>query len=387
MIQTQNIIQDTSSTLLIGANDTLANLSRIVTALPGVKVPTYIYAVTPLRFVANATDAHLEIHGFFPDVSKDHPVQVRMNDGKPIALDRYVNNTLAFDLPSGSLSKEDSFVTMTFDLPEKHLLGTYYSSVSVKARIYVARTKPFTFTVNVNVGNPDEWATVTAKNPLIERADSSHQSDIKSFTAAQVFSTLVSNNIDYDMSTAEFVDFNHFEISTPEFMPPISIGPVHIPGIPSRTIEFRSDPIDQGSNPCSSGCTSSSGTWSWDSRNLSISLSAPVCDRGPLECGGGTHADFKAFPTFRVRRRNAQITDEVQALSKTLDLAHNKVSDPIVLPNQWTSIDIKGELKDDKKSLEHHDRLTSGEGGIRSANDAVFWKAEISGQSLIISTR
>ena len=46
MIQMQEMIQDDASTVLLGANDTLANLARVVTSIPGVNVRTYVYVTS-----------------------------------------------------------------------------------------------------------------------------------------------------------------------------------------------------------------------------------------------------------------------------------------------------------------------------------------------------
>ena len=394
MIQTQDMVQGTAAMALLGVNDSLANVARIVTAIPGVNVPTYIYAITPLRFGRNAPDVHVEAHAFFPDLSPAHPVMVHFENGQTIKLDSYVNNTLGFDLPRTLLSKQETFVTMTFDLPVKHLLGTYYTTLPVKARVYVERDTPFTFTVSVNVGNPALWRTVRAPAPLHEHAASDRTTNNQTFTAAEIFSRLINNNVDYDMSTAQFVAIDPPPAPPPPTLPPALLAMVRmvkitIPPPPAPPI------IDQGSNPCAQGCTSSSGTWSWDANTLRIALSAPECAlhlvspgglQIPYQCSGGTHADFTAFPTFRVRIRGPQ-KPEITTLSRTINLSRKKVSEPIPLPPDWASIEIGSQFRDAQERAENHARLTSGPTGMLSANDPIFWKAEVSGQSLIISTR
>jgi len=392
MIQTQAMVQDTAAFALLGVNDSLANVARILTAIPGVNVPTYIYALTPLRFSRDAADVHVEAHGFFPDLSRAHPVTVHFENGQTISLDSYINNTLGFDLPKTLLSKQETFVTMTFDLPVRHLLGAYYSTLPLKARVYIERDTPFTFAVSVDVGNPKQWATVKAPAPLHERADSSRTTNNQTFTAAEIFSRLINNNVDYDMSTAQFV-----AIDPPPAPPPVALPPglLRLGAIFSVVPRPAPPIIDQGSNPCASGCTSSSGTWSWDANTLRIALSAPECAphvvsppglQLPYQCAGGTHADFTAFPTFRVRTRGPQLP-EIASINRTLNLRRKKVSEPIELPFDWTSIEIRSQFRDGKESAENHARLTSGPTGLLSANDPIFWKAEVTGQSLIISTR
>jgi hypothetical protein len=173
----------------------------------------------------------------------------------------------------------------------------------------------------------------------------------------------VNDNVHYDMSTAQFLSI--------------------------------SAAIDQGSNPCASGCTSSSGSWSWNASTVSFSLSAPDCGTHmvspgglqlPYQCGEGTHADFVATPTFRVKKRDVQQL-EAQASTQTIMLGRKKVSDPVPLPPNWTSVEVRGQFKDGKESVENHARLTSGPAGILSASDPIFWKAEVSGQTFLISTR
>jgi len=44
-------------------------------------------------------------------------------------------------------------------------------------------------------------------------------------------------------------------------------------------------------------------------------------------------------------------------------------------------------MDDGKESVENHIRLTSGQAGILSASDPMIWKAEVSEQSLVISTK
>jgi hypothetical protein len=389
MIQTQDMIQGTTGVLLIGVNDSLVNLARIVTALPGINIPTYVYAITPMRFATNASDSHVEIHGYFPDTSKDHPVVVHFDNGDSIRLASYVNNTLGFDLPSQLLTKQESFVNMTFDLPVKHLWGTYYTVEPVKARVYVEGGTPFSFSVIINIGNPNLWATVVAPSQMHERADSARTTNNQTFTAPELFSRLVNDDVQYDMSTAEFVAFNPVPVSPPRIVK-TAFGNITIPS-PATPILF------QGDNPCASGCTSSTGSWSWNANQLSIALSAPDCGthvivpgglQFPYQCGGGTHADFTSVPTFRVKRRGA-IAPEIPSTSQPMKfvLARKRVSDAIPLPAGWTSVDINGRFKEGAEDSESHVRLTSGPKGLLSANDALIWKAEVSGETLLISTR
>jgi hypothetical protein len=369
MVQAQDMIQSSTSLALLGVNDSLANTARVVTSIPGISVPTYVYAITPMRFSVNAADPLLQVHGFFPDVSTAHPVTVRIDDGSTngvtLALDQFVNNTVAFRLPASVLSREDHFVSMAFNLPVARLWGLYYTTTSVKARVYVERTFPFEFDVVVSVENPELWAQVSAPGPVVEHADSSRTENSQTFTAPELFARLVNDNAAYDMSSAHFVAF--------------------------------SGRVDQGSNPCASGCTSSSGSWSWDNNKdtVTFALHAPSCPAHmispgfpqiPYQCGGGTHADFFGTPTFRVRRREVQQLEK-EASSQTVRLRHQSVSEAISLPPNWTSIEIRGRLWDGGSARESHARLTSGSAGMLSASEAIVWKAEVSGASLLITTR
>jgi hypothetical protein len=370
MVQTQELIQNTTNTTLMGVNDSLAHAANIMTGIPGVRVPTYVYALTPLRFSVNATDTLLEVHGFFPDVSKEHPVRVVVDDGSKdgfvITLDQFVNNTQAFKLPPSVLSKEEKFVTMTFDLPVARMWGMYYSTVSQKARVYVQRTTPFDFTLSINTENPDLWAQFPAPSPVVEHANSDRTENSQTFTAPELFGRLVNNNTDYDMSTAEFVAF--------------------------------AGSIDQGSNPCASGCTASSGVWTWDNKKntVTFALHAPSCPthmitpggflQVPYQCGGGTHADFTGTPTFRVRKRGVQQLEK-EVSRQSVALKRGRVSGPIPLPPGWTSVEITGRFRDGTDSRDSHARLTAGQAGVLSASEAILWKAEVSGQSLVITTR
>ena len=194
------------------------------------------------------------------------------------------------------------------------------------------------------------------------------------------------------MSTAQFV-----AIDPPPAPPTPAVPPIVLAFGIKIVIQPRPAPpiIDQGSNPCASGCTASSGTWSWDANNLRIALSAPECalhlvspgfPQIPYQCSGGTHADFTAFPTFRVGTRGPQ-APEIKAFSRTILLSRKKVTEPIPLPADWTSVEIRSQFRDGREGAENHARLTSGPKGILTANDPIFWKAEVSGQSLVISTR
>jgi hypothetical protein len=270
-------------------------------------------------------------------------------------------------------------------------VGSVLLNASPKARVYVEKTTPFAFDVIINKGNPDQFATVVSQQPFELHANSEIITNIQTFTPVQLFSQLINDNVTYDMSTAKFAGFSA--------SPPINLSiPGPFGGMFGGSIHINAsagEPITQGVNPCASGCTASSGSWSWDSDTLRITLNAPSCGTHlvspggwnlPYQCGGGTHADFKAFPTFTVTRRNIDKT-EVEAAHQQLLLAHKAVSNSIPLPAKWTSIEIRGKFEDGTERRENFVRLTSGEKGQLSANDPLFWNAQVSGQSLIIATR
>jgi hypothetical protein len=369
IVQTQSLVQDTMGFAFTGVNDSLVNAARILTRIPLINVSTYVFAVTPLRFQANSTDRQVQIHGFFPDAASSHPVYVVFDDVKAtstkLKVDAFVNNTFAFELPVSVLAKEGKFVTMTIQLPVRRLWGAYYSTEEVKARVYVDRKAPFKFAISFQVENSAIWASVTAPSPLVRRADSNLITVNASISASEAFSTLINDNATYEMSTAQFAGFT--------------------PGNPIRIV----------GPPCASGCSGSTGTWNWDARTVNISLSAPSCPihtispgglQLPYQCSGGTHADFGAVPTFRVKRRGIAPA-EVEASRTSILLGRKSASAGLPLPANWTAVSIRGEFQDDTQTYQNQVRLTSGAAGVLSANDPFFWKAEVQGAELVISTK
>lgn len=369
LVQTQEAIQSTAAESLLGVNDSLAHVARVIAGIPGISIPTYVYAVTPLRFKAKATDRLLQLRGFFPDVSKTHPVRVWINDPgrqrSPLVLDQFVNNTQAVELPPSALDREEQFVNLDFELPVARMYGLYYTTIDQKARVYVERDAPFEFTVVSFVENPALWEVFKSSQSIVEHANSDRTANSQTITAADLFARLVNDNVKYEMSTAQFVAFE--------------------------------GAIDQGSNPCASGCTSSTGTWTWDAEKhtVTFSLNAPSCPthmispgfpQVPYQCGGGTHADFTGTPTFRVKKRGVQPL-EVQGSSQVVSLRRKSVATPIPLPSGWTAVDITCRFRDGADRRESRARLTSGPAGIKSANEPIIWKAEMAGDAVVLTSR
>ena len=368
--KTNELIQSTSNNAFENVNNSLANSYKLAAAVPFAgTIPTSIHVVRPYSIYKEASNAPVtvQVQGYFPDVSKEHPAYVVVGAGQRKPLLEFVNNTLEFDLPASALPPEEQFVRMQFVLPVKKLWGVYYSEVVLNAKVYVRRAKPFDVSYSVQTENPAIWSAVVSPRLYKVSANSEQTSNIATVTAASLFSTLVGDNTNYDMATATLASWSKDQRAA----------------------------ITDNVNPCESGCTASTGSWSWSPGTLSFDLKAPSCAfhkiarSGLLEvsytCGGGTHADFANTPTFRVRNRQ-NLPVEVTAASGTMSLARATVAPPVPLPAGWTSVDVSTRYRDGSVSNEASTRLTPGAAGKLNFN-AANWSTDIKGTNLSVMTR
>lgn len=365
-----DLLQGVTSNVVEGVNNALVDANKTVTAIPlSSSVPTYITGVRPYSVTKAATGSvALAIHGYFPDVSEKRKAYVVVKD-KTLPLDSAVGNMLSFSILARDLPAEEEFLPLQFVLPVKKLWGAYYEEVKFKANVYVRRSRPFDISFTVNGENPAIWSTVMPSRPFIATANSSQVSNIATVTAAQLFSTLVDNHSEYDISTATVTGWARGNRAA----------------------------ITDGISPCAEGCVRSSGTWSWSADGLQVSLQAPSCDlhwiypsgffEPRYQCSGGTHADFSNTPTFRVRKRAALSAEVVLLPKKDINMAHAAVSDPVPLPLGWTSVDILTRYRDGAKKSDTRARLTGGPTGHKFEGGYQLWSADAQGESLVITTR
>jgi len=363
--QANEMVQSSTNNAFENLNNSLANAYRVANAIPFLSIPTTISVVRPYSVQKSVNAVPVQFQGFFPDVSAARPAHVLVNNSK-VPLDIGVNNTLSFTLPGRWLPPEEDFLEMVVVVPVKRWLGLFYDEARFNAKIYVRRAKPFDVSVRINEQNPALWNTVAAPRPYTATANSEQTTNAADVTAASLFSSLVNDDVTYDMSTATVLSW----------------------------ARSNTDAIVASGSPCASGCVAASGTWSWAANRLTYDLRAPSCAMHiinpsgffevPYQCGGGTNSNFSNTPTFRVKRRN--VPEEVNHSEQALALARKSTSAAVALPSGWTSIDVITVYRDGTERAEGRVRLTSAAPAKLTANEPL-WKVEVLGQGLVVSTR
>lgn len=363
--QTSDMIQQSTDNAFEQTNNSLYNAYRLLNAIPLVSVPNTLGSVLPYSVLrTQGPSIPVSVRGFFPDVSKERPAFVTvLGKRRPMSLG--VDNTLTFDMPAAELPPEEQFLKMSITLPVKRAWGLYYSDVSLAAKIYVRREKPFDFTYAVYSSNPEAWKIVAANRPLSRSANSGGTSNNGTLSAASLFSEVVDGALDYDAATATIVSWSRVGAGA----------------------------LTQGVQPCPR-CTASTGKWSSTPTQVDWALAAPNCEghwinpsgffEVPYRCnGGGTNADLNSLPTFKVRKKGETRLEVVSSKGESRLQPHG-TSAAITMPPGWTAVEISVKYRDGTERFEEFRRMTAGGG---RASNGRRWLADIEGNALVLSSR
>lgn len=352
--QTQGFLQESGYMAFLGVNSSLVNAARVMDGLPLTKVSTFVFAVDPYRIRPGSPDRLVSVYGHFPDIDAKHPVTATLS-GKTLTLREFTGNRVAFDLPLEELSREERFVVIDLSVPTKRFFGLIRGTKTIATRLYVERREPYSFEVTVNVENPEQWAVLPGSTRT-ETADSNRTSNVQTLTAQELFSTMINDNVAYDMATATF---DHLDTS-----------------------------VDQGHSPGCNCPSSTAALTSWNPSSLSFALAAPTCPAhwvggliGGYWCGGGgSHSAISIKPHFRVKRRG--VPTETAGSHLQIALARHSTTPPQQIPG-WTSLDVVGRFRDGTERLDRTVRVVPGV----PVAVTPYWTASINGPNFVINTR
>jgi hypothetical protein len=337
----------------LGVNITLVKIARSFDGMPTGGSQPYVFAVSPYRIQPDASDRLVSFYGVFPDADSDHPLTVTVGD-HTYSLTANAGGA-SFEIPN-ELLREATFVELILHVPVKRL-GFFSFTRDFHTRLYVGKLNPFSFGITSYKENPELWATIEAPREFFARADSSRTSVYQTLSAKELFAMLVNDNQSYDGDTASFAGM-----------------------VPHGSV---SDP------PCPCGCDSARYQLSgWDAGTVTINLLAPTCPAHPCTVfqfcgGGGTHAEMRLRPTFRVKRRNVE--EKVAASPTNVVLGRNARSADVGLDPQWSVVQIVGTFSDGEEWQRAVGTVSKDVKGVRAAS-ADLWTAEVDNNVLHIET-
>jgi hypothetical protein len=313
-------LQSSSRMVFLEANKSLVHASTIIGSLPFVRIPDYIFAADPPRLSPKSFDRLISFYGYFPNVKGDGDAYVELA-GVTFPLRRHAGFKLAFELPTKFIQREQTYLDMTIRLPRPTYTTLFRPAIS--NRVYVERVQPFTFEIRTLTANPALWRSLGAPSAYSDRADSGKTSVRKTLKAADLFSLLVNNDRDFDMSSALL------EAVTPTVTP--------------------------GGKPCDC-CDGPTGKLErWQASELEYSLYAPTC--GDKMCsltyhcgGGGTNVSISIACSFKVKVRNVPETVVAGTQSAVFGKGESRV---IKVGNVWSAIQLIGRFQDGDEKLEN----------------------------------
>jgi hypothetical protein len=316
--QARRLVDDSGKDVFSNVNQALAAASATVDAIPFVKVPDTIYAVTPYKMRADAKDREVSVFGYFPAIAENANAVSATLNGEPVTIKRGIGR-IFFDISEKALTTRQPTLDLEIQLPKKAMFSK--SQTPIGARIRILSSAPYSFTVEAIKQNAAAYETMDG-SARFETANSENTSRNVHLAATDLFNATV-NNPKYDPATA-------------------------------RIVNVREQPFGHG-KACED-CPDPSGRVStWNASAVEVALSAPNCSShwvsktsdgpfgikipGGYQCGGGgSHADVTFIPSF---------TAKVRGVPETLPVGTQKATagwhavQTLDLPSDWTSATVK----------------------------------------------
>jgi hypothetical protein len=318
LAQTNQLIQDSSHTMFMDANNTLVSAATIISAIPGIKVRDYIFAAEPNRISSQPTNRQVSLYGFFPSVKRDGDAEVEIGN-ETIPLVRYTGNRLAFDIPTKYLSQQSSYIDMKITLPRFSFTDIFRPTIH--NRVYVEKSQPFAFDIHVEKVNPELWVVLPAPRSFTDYVDNSRDATL---SAADLFSKIVNDDQNYIMSSAVFVAMTGGPTGPDK--------PCHCCPDPSAAIVY------------------------WNPASVRYVANAPSCPNRPCGVfdgcgGGGSHVTMFLLPTFKVKKRGVIETIVAQELKLTAGRNSSQVI-PFASGADWQTLEVSMDYKDGDDQLQ-----------------------------------